>query len=378
MTPRERMITAFMNRQADMVPVAPDMSNMIPCRLTGKPFWDIYLYQDPPLWRAFIDAVKHFGVEGWLPGSVPVEFDYQIEERNAGPQWKQAIVARTDERIYTRYHWSENGKEQWTDWCTVYYIADPPTGCVTLDKVGLPHGPPDEWEDVEPRTSYPGTEAFHKANELMGDDGVVGPAVGMPGLSLAPESVYEYYDSPDTVIERCEKQREAIVRQAKAILELKPDFLLIGMSGHMISNPEPIFRKLSLPTLKDVTALAKAADIPSQIHCCGPEYDLVRISAEETDLSSINPLEMRPMGDCDLAQVKREFGSKISLMGNLHTTDTMLRGSPEDVRRASREAIDAAAEAGGFILSTGDQCPRDTPEENIFAMIETAREYGQY
>lgn len=32
----------------------------------------------------------------------------------------------------------------------------------------------------------------------------------------------------------------------------------------------------------------------------------------------------------------------------------------------------------GFFLSTGDQCGRDTPDENLYAMIETARTYGKY
>ena len=44
----------------------------------------------------------------------------------------------------------------------------------------------------------------------------------------------------------------------------------------------------------------------------------------------------------------------------------------------SKKAIDDAGEDGGFVLSTGDQCGRDTPEENIFAMIETAKNYGKY
>lgn len=65
-------------------------------------------------------------------------------------------------------------------------------------------------------------------------------------------------------------------------------------------------------------------------------------------------------------------------MGNLHTTNVMLHGSADDVRVASRAAIDAAAGGGGFILSTGDQCGRDTPDENIRAMVETARTYGKY
>jgi len=375
MTSKERMLLAMRNGQPDCVPVAPDTSNMIPCRLTGKPFWDIYLYEDPPLWQAYIGAAKHFGFDGWLPG-VPVDFSGEPDPE--APRWRQAIVHRTEDRIYTRSHAEVDGEEVWSNHCIVYYRADPPTWGVPLAKVRLPSGAPSEWEDVTPRTSYPGLEAFHAANALMGEDGVVGVAVGIPGLGLEPESMYEYYDNPDAVLARCEAQREHIVDLTRKMVALKPDFLLVGISGYMISNPEPIFRRLGLPTLQDVTRICKEADVPSQIHCCGPEYDLVKVSAQETDLCSINPLEIPPMGDCDLRQVKREFGSQLSLMGNLHTTDVMLRGSVETVRDAAKKAIDDAGEGGGFILSTGDQCGRDTPDGNIHELIEVARGYGMY
>jgi uroporphyrinogen decarboxylase len=84
------------------------------------------------------------------------------------------------------------------------------------------------------------------------------------------------------------------------------------------------------------------------------------------------------MGDCDLKELKKLYGDKIILKGNLHTTSVMLNGSREDVINASKKTIDDAAAGGGFVLSTGDQCGRDTPDENIFAMVETAREYGKY
>ena len=48
MTSRQRMLIAMKGGQPDSVPVAPGMTNMIPGRLTGKPFWDIHLHQDPP------------------------------------------------------------------------------------------------------------------------------------------------------------------------------------------------------------------------------------------------------------------------------------------------------------------------------------------
>lgn len=377
MTSRERMLIAMRNRQPDCVPVAPDVSNMIPCRLTGKPFWDIYLWQDPPLWQAYIQCVRHFGFDGWQP-AIPVQLDYEMELANTQPCRQEAIVRRTPEFIFTRFHTTANGRRQWSGTCNVYYPDNPPTRNVNLDKVGLPEGDPGEWEDEIPRTNYPGTAALAKAREMMGESGVIGASVGLPGLGLAPESVYQYYDDPNSVRERCERQRQAIVRRTESLVKLDLDFILIGVSGFMICNPEPIFRDLALPTLKDITAICRRAGVPSQIHCCGPERSLVRIAAEESDLDSINPLEIPPMGDCDLKEIKQKYGSKLGLMGNLHTTEIMLRGSVQDVTDASKKAIDDAAAGGGFILSTGDQCGRDTPFDNLYAMIDTARAYGRY
>ena len=100
--------------------------------------------------------------------------------------------------------------------------------------------------------------------------------------------------------------------------------------------------------------------------------------AEETDLSCVNPLEIPPAGDIDLAEVKQSHGSQIALMGNLHTTDMMLRGTETQVYEAARDALDVAKAGGGFILSTGDQCPRETPDENIFALHRAVEDFGNY
>ncbi len=124
--------------------------------------------------------------------------------------------------------------------------------------------------------------------------------------------------------------------------------------------------------------LFDAAGIPTHVHSCGPERALVKIFAEETTLTVIDPLEVPPMGDCILSDLKRLYGGKLTLKGNLHTTEVILRSTVEDVIAASRRAIDDAAAGGRFILSTGDQCGRDTPDDNIRAMVETARTYGRY
>ena len=161
-------------------------------------------------------------------------------------------------------------------------------------------------------------------------------------------------------------------------LEDKPDFICTGASGTLVFQTPEIFRDLALPIVKKITSLCKEHGIPSHIHSCGPEAELVKICAEETDLTMIDPLEIPPIGDCNLAEIKKLYGDKLILKGNLHTTEIMLNGSTKDVIEASKRAIDDAADGGGFILSTGDQCGRDTPFENIYAMVETARTYGKY
>ncbi|MGQ9732038.1 MAG: uroporphyrinogen decarboxylase family protein [Candidatus Zipacnadales bacterium] len=366
MTPKERMLTAMSNRQPDRVPVSPDTSNMIPCRLTGKPFWDIYLYRNPPLWKAYIDCVRHFGFDGWLP-SVSAQTKY----RNC------AIVKRTAERIILQGYDEVNGKRLWHPYVTVFYVADPPTHGVPCEKLGLPREP-HEWEDFEdPAPEMTEEEVLKAAQEYMGDDGVVGVHVAIPGL-YNTEQIYEYYDNPHAVRERARQQEASLETRMQEVITIKPDFILTGFSGCLTFQTPAIFCDLGLPSLQRLTRIAKNAGIPTQVHSCGPERALVEICAKETDLSSINPLERPPMGDCDLAEIKRLFGRHLSLMGNLHTTEHMLFGTPATVLYESRRCIEVAAEGGGFILSTGDQCGRDTPDENIYAMIEAVQTYGVY
>jgi uroporphyrinogen decarboxylase len=66
MTKRERIMTALRNEQPDRIPVAPDTSYMIPCKMTGKPFYEVLLRYNPPLWKAYLDVVDYFDFDGWF------------------------------------------------------------------------------------------------------------------------------------------------------------------------------------------------------------------------------------------------------------------------------------------------------------------------
>jgi uroporphyrinogen decarboxylase len=376
MTSRERLLTVLQGKLPDCVPVAPDFSNMIPCRLTGKPFWQIYLYNDPPPWEAYIACAKRFNIDSLMDGYAPLVFPEEIQDEG----WEPFLVSRNDQRLVVQRSRLVSGRREWENAVTVYYVADPPTGGIPPEKLGLP-AVPKQWEPVEGvKPTLNGPALLSDVKRKLGDQGLVGVRAASTCALGRPEDVYRYYDHPELHETWAAERVEAAERRMARILALedKPDFLCVGGSGSLVCQTVDILRQLALPAVKRAIELATAAGIPTHVHACGPEKELVRIMAEETDLTVIDPLEIPPMGDCNLAELKRLYGRKLTLKGNLHTTDVMLRGSVDDVVCASKQAIDDAAEGGRFILSTGDQCGRDTPDANLEAMVETARTYGRY
>ena len=376
MTPRERMMTAMRNKQPDRVPVAPDISNMVPCRLTGKPFWEVYVNQNPPLWKAYLNALKYFGFDGWF-----------IDD---------GIRLKTKSQVQVERKVIKKEPELWS----VVEIYHTPEGDLTSNMVSPVSNSPTPTEklikDFEKDfkkfkylfpeiTGYDAT-MHHEMKKELGELGVMGNSVTPPGLHIFQDyfhgnletAVYAYLDYPEMFEELCEMFDKRETKRLEILIELGIDSILTGGSGSITMQSPEIWRKLSLPSIKKYTKMCKEAGIISGIHSCGKEYYLVESCANETDLNYVNPLEIPPMGDCNLAEVKKNFGQKLALMGNLHTTNVMLFGTPLEVKRESLKAIRDAGEGGGFILSTGDQCGRDTPDENIFSMLDTAKEFGHY
>ena len=377
MTSRERLLAVIRGEIPDHVPVAPDTSNMIPARLTGKPFWDLYMYRDPPIWLAYINCVKHFDYDSLMDGYATISFEDLGEIDH---EWTEAIIYRDDGRIVTQKYRKALAKYEWADKINVYFRNDPPYMNMDPQKLGYPAAP-DTYKDVEGVREWPhGEDLLKLAKAEMGEHGLVGVPSGVSMLLTKEDDICNYYEDPgpfyimrENLLAYFEKRFHKLMS-----LECKPDFICTGGSGTLVYQTPEIFRELGLPIVKRIASLCKEAGIPSHIHSCGPEAELVKIVATETDLTIIDPLEVPPMGDCDLKEIKRLYGDRLVLKGNLHTTSVMLRGSVQDVIDASKRAIDDAAEGGRFILSTGDQCGRDTPDENIFAMIETGQTYGKY
>jgi len=191
-------------------------------------------------------------------------------------------------------------------------------------------------------------------------------------------ATYALYDEPELFEELRQLQEKQVLKMLEMVLDAGTDSVLTGGSGSITLQSPEIWRRYSFPTIQKITRMCREAGVISGVHCCGLSRYLVKSCAEESDLCYVNPLEEPPMGDCSLAEIARSFGDQLCLMGNLHTVDVMLNGTPERVRLESLKAIRAAGQRGGFILSTADQCGRDTPDENIREMVRTVKTFGAY
>jgi len=79
-------------------------------------------------------------------------------------------------------------------------------------------------------------------------------------------------------------------------------------------------------------------------------------------------------GTTNIFKAKEILNGHMCIMGDVHATLLTL-GKPDEVTAYCTKLIDVIGKGGGFILSTGCECPVDAKFENVKAMFDTAKNY---
>jgi len=135
-----------------------------------------------------------------------------------------------------------------------------------------------------------------------------------------------------------------------------------------------LFREFELPNVRRVIDFAEKRGTPVLKHSDGNLYPILE-DLIDLGVNGFHPIEP---GVMDLAEVKRRYGDRVFLRGNVDITHVLPYGAEEDVRRDVRRCIDAAAEGGGFILADSNSLHSNVKTENILTMIDEGRKYGRY
>jgi uroporphyrinogen decarboxylase len=95
----------------------------------------------------------------------------------------------------------------------------------------------------------------------------------------------------------------------------------------------------------------------------------------DAGFDGIHPIQPQCM---DIGQMKKDFGRRTCLLGNIDCGFLLVQGSQEEVQQSVKETIAAAAPGGGYIISSSNSIHPGCKPENYLAMVEAAREYGRY
>jgi uroporphyrinogen decarboxylase len=140
---------------------------------------------------------------------------------------------------------------------------------------------------------------------------------------------------------------------------------------------EAAFRRFMVPHLQRLARLGHDFGLKVMMHCCGSFFPLMpaMIEAGLDGLHALQPTTraMEP------ARLKEAFGNKLVFNGCIDSHHVLIEGTPDLVRRITRETIEIMKPGGGYIVSAShDYLLEETPVENVLAMFETVREFGVY
>jgi hypothetical protein len=136
-----------------------------------------------------------------------------------------------------------------------------------------------------------------------------------------------------------------------------------------------IYREAFLPLIRESINLAHDHGLLYHLYDDGMCAAVVSDWAD-AGVDCVETLAPPPMGDVDLAEAKRRVGSRVCLKGNVDLFNVIMRMEPAQIREAVRQALQAGALGGRFILSTSDSIRNGTPRENVRAYMEAAQEFA--
>ena len=185
-------------------------------------------------------------------------------------------------------------------------------------------------------------------------------------------------ERPNFVHELIEVALSHDIRAMVRMVEAGADVIVFGDDyadkNATLMSPKH-FEQFILPGLKRCVDAAHDAGALVVKHTDGNVMGILDMLVE-TGIDALNPIE--PQAGMDIGLIKQKYGDRIALIGNIDCGYLLSQAPVEEVRRVTRETIEVAAPGGGYCLSSSNSIHSSVRPENLMAMVETLREYGEY
>jgi hypothetical protein len=226
--------------------------------------------------------------------------------------------------------------------------------------------------------------AFGKQNELLRTES--GTVSAISGILKAPfdiiaDKMRGYLGLVNDVLERPKK----VLAACEALM---PHLTYTALSGADPEKKAPItiwmhrgcvpffsmehFNKFYWPTLKPIIEEIWSNGHQVLFYAEGNWNAHLNSFAELPDKSIVYHVD-----NADILEVHKVLGDKFCISGGIPNW-LLATGTPDEVRQYCKKVIDGVAGDGGYIMDASAIIQDDAKIENIKAMTEFTREYGQY
>jgi hypothetical protein len=370
-THKARMLNAYRGIYSDCIPVSPEFWCYYPAKILGVDM--VTFEREIPHWEAMRTTFLKYDADGWCVAGGEVKNPHMLLlsdfKKISDDRYRDQQTLILDNIQLTQTVMYDKNNPSWVEG---KHIAENDKELDAYINAALS-------EDI----SFDFAQA-ENAHRKCGDDILVEYALGetffdfVSAITGFENGIMLFMDDNDALLEKYRERFTAhklrLLHEAAENTSFESFFIGCCFSCNSLLGPE-LWRKWDKPFLKIITA--EAHRLGKLVHCHnhGKIMDTVPDLAE-IGFDCVCPFE-RPPGDvtglAELRRVRRELENKVAFNGNVSTVTALINGGPEDVRREVQEIKEAFAGTPRLIIGTGDQVGGETPEENIYAMIEEGR-----
>jgi corrinoid protein of di/trimethylamine methyltransferase len=133
-------------------------------------------------------------------------------------------------------------------------------------------------------------------------------------------------------------------------------------------------RKYLFPWYKKMGSICRNKGLGFVFHSDG-DCSEVMDDLIDCEFHGFHPVQPNAM---DIEEVKKKWGDRLCLLGNINLDSTLTLGAPEDVRAEVYERIRTIGPGGGYMVSSSNTITDYVPLTNMKALIDAVFEFGQY
>lgn len=378
LTGKQRMLNAYRGIWNDRITIAPEFWCYYPAKILKV---DMITFQrEVPFHVALKKTFEKFNCEGW--GVVSVDVENKDVQSKVQERWIDKDILNVCTTIHTalgqltqtiRYHRKEPA------WVIERPLKNLKKDLAAWELASFGDNP----DDVN-------ISKLLRAREEAGETYLLEASLGAPFFDFYANSreggfetaIYDFCD-PDFIpyLKKLQTRYiQSMTRKARFVCEKTPfESMFIGCSWscNSLIGPE-MWRLWDKPLIKAVAEEIHRHGKLLHIHFHGRCLETVA-DFTEMEIDCVCPFERPPGGNVNgiegLRSVAKLLQGRVTMNGNVHTVNTLIRGKENDVRREVREIMDAFKNNPRVIVGTGDQVGWETPEENLYAMIDEAKHF---